>query len=264
MVFAAFTPTFSGHETFVLRSNWLKKGYDVIKHYPDLFSRPDAYVKLGVGKNMAQSIRYWGRVCGMFDKKPDGTGYEPTPLGDWLLADTGTDPFLASPASWWLLHWQLAARPEAAMSWFYTFNMLRHGEFSLAQVGASLKALATEHGWRVPSTATIERDVDCLVRCYTRPSTRQLETAVEDALLCPLMELGLLQPVPSQRLYRLSNGLQPTLPDALVAYAIHAMIKDSDSKTISFRRLSYDQARLGGSFGWTRIPYSNGCIGLKQ
>ncbi len=208
---ASFTPTFSGHETFVLRSSWLKKGYDVIQAYPDLFAQPDAYVKLGVGKNMAQSIRYWGRVCGMVDKIPDGMGYAPTPLGTWLLDDHGVDPFLDSPASWWLLHWQLAARPDVALTWFYTFHLLRGGEFTIAQLGRQIQDLATEHGWRIPSTATIERDVDCLVRCYTRPSPKQLALAVEDTLLCPLMDLGLLQVIPGQRVYRLVSGPQPTL-----------------------------------------------------
>jgi hypothetical protein len=244
----SFSPTFSGHETFVLRSTWLKKGYDVIMQHPDLFAQPDAYVKLGVGKNMAQSIRYWGRVCGVFDKKPDGTGYEPTPLGTWLLDDDGVDPFLVSPASWWLLHWQLAARTESALTWFYTFNMLRGGEFTIAQVGTQIQSLAAEHTWRMPSTATIERDIDCMVRCYTRPSQKQLATAVEDALLCPLMELGLLQVIPGQRIYRLVSGPQPSLPDALVAYAIHAIIDGSDSKTISFRQLSYNPRSPGRVF----------------
>lgn len=36
-----YTPTFSGHETFVLRSTWLKKGYDTIRQYPDLFVQPE-------------------------------------------------------------------------------------------------------------------------------------------------------------------------------------------------------------------------------
>lgn len=61
---AAFS--FSGHETFVLRSNWLKKAYDLLQQTPDLFFREEAFVRLGVGKNMAQSIRSHraGRIAG--------------------------------------------------------------------------------------------------------------------------------------------------------------------------------------------------------
>lgn len=116
-------PTFSGHETFALRSNWLKKAYDILQYTPDLFYCEDAFVRLGVGKNMAQSIRFWGRVCGVFERAPAGEGHAITPFGRALLDDQGWDPFLVTPASHWLLHWQVAARPEAAFTWFYTFTV---------------------------------------------------------------------------------------------------------------------------------------------
>lgn len=103
------TFTFSGHETFTLRSNWLKKAYDLLRERPDLFSLEDSFVHLGVGKNMAQSIRFWGRVCGVFEREKDGRCYRATWLGRALLDDDrGWDPFLVTPTSHWLLHWQIA------------------------------------------------------------------------------------------------------------------------------------------------------------
>jgi len=71
-----FTPTFSGHETFALRGSWLKKAYDLLATTSNLFSMPDAFVQLGVGKNMAQSIRFWGRACGVFER--DGNSVRAT------------------------------------------------------------------------------------------------------------------------------------------------------------------------------------------
>ena len=49
---------FSGHETFVCRHFWLKKGYDFIKSGHS-FSQDDAVVRLGVGKNMVTAISFW-------------------------------------------------------------------------------------------------------------------------------------------------------------------------------------------------------------
>ena len=45
---------------------WLKKGYD---YWVDRnrFTDPDAVVKLGVGKNMVQSIRFWLRAFGLLN-----------------------------------------------------------------------------------------------------------------------------------------------------------------------------------------------------
>jgi hypothetical protein len=62
------------------------------------------------------------------------------------------------------------------------------------------------------------------------------------------MELGLLQVIPGQRIFRLVSGPQPSLPDALVAYTIYTMIEGSDSKTISFRQLSYNPRSPGRVF----------------
>lgn len=49
---------FSGHESFPCKSMWLKKGYDYLVDY-NKFTDLGAVVKLGVGKNMVQSIG-WG------------------------------------------------------------------------------------------------------------------------------------------------------------------------------------------------------------
>ena len=50
---------FARHETFCPRYGWLKKGFDAIKKYPDIFTRDDAIEILGVGKNMVRAIRFW-------------------------------------------------------------------------------------------------------------------------------------------------------------------------------------------------------------
>ncbi len=237
-----FTPTFSGHETFVLRSTWLKKGYDLLLEHPDLFARDDAFVLLGVGKNMANSIRYWGRVCGVFERS------EPTPLGYKLLADDGWDPFLVTATSWYLLHWNIAAHPQAAFTWFYTFNLLRGGEFEVAKLVEQLQAYASEHDWRVPSYETISRDVKCMIQCYVPPTRKQLALSSEDALLCPLTELGLIQSIPGMQSYLLRSSTQTALSDEMLAYTIHDVMHRKGQKTISFHELMYAPRSPGRVF----------------
>ena len=53
--------TFGRHETFPLRYSWLTKGVQEFDKDPSIFTSKDndATVKLGVGKNMVNSIRYW-------------------------------------------------------------------------------------------------------------------------------------------------------------------------------------------------------------
>jgi hypothetical protein len=241
--------TFSGHETFVLRSNWLKKAYDLLQERPDLFFLEDAFVRLGVGKNMAQSIRFWGRVCNVFERLESGVGHQATWFGKALFDDTdGWDPFLVTPTSRWLLHWQIVSRPEAAFTFYYTFNMLRRGEFTAAQLVQQIIQFVAQHGGKVPSPATIGRDIDCMLRCYLRPDAAQLGLAAEDALHCPLHELDLLQLLPGQPTYRLVSGARPDLPDQLVAFAALQQARVLGRATVAFNELAYGERSPGRLF----------------
>lgn len=56
--------SFSGHESFHCKSLWLKKGYDYLLA-GNRFADIDSVAKLGVGKNMVASIRFWLRAFGL-------------------------------------------------------------------------------------------------------------------------------------------------------------------------------------------------------
>jgi hypothetical protein len=237
--------TFSGHETFILRSNWLKKAYDLLQEFPALFFLEDAFVRLGVGKNMAQSIRFWGRACNIFERMEHGAGHQATELGRALFDDEhGWDPFLVTPTSRWLLHWQIAARPEV-FTWHYTFNMLRRGEFTALQLAQQIVQTIAQFGGKPPSPATIGRDIDCMLRCYVRPDVVQLGLAAEDALHCPLHELDLVQLLPGQAAYRLVSGAQSGLPDQLVAFAALQQARALGRTTVAFNELAYGERSPG-------------------
>jgi hypothetical protein len=246
---SATSLTFSGHETFVLRSNWLKKAYDLLQERPELFFLEDAFVRLGVGKNMAQSIRFWGRVCNVFKPLDRGGGHQATALGKALFDDEhGWDPFLVTPTSRWLLHWQIASRRDAAFTWYYTFNLLRRGEFTADQLAQQIVQHVAQLDLKPPSPATIGRDVDCMLRCYLRPDTAQLGPAAEDALHCPLHELDLIQPLPGQPAYRLASGARPDLPDQLVAFAALHQARGLGRATIAFNELASGERSPGRLF----------------
>ena len=181
---AITTPlTFSGHETFALRSTWLKKAFDLLIETPDLFFQENAFVRLGVGKNMAQSIRYWGRVCGIFERAPDESRHGITDLGRKLLSDDGWDPFLTTPTAGWLLHWNIASRPEAAFTWYYTFNLLKGGEFTIDGLAQQIRGYIRVHNLREPSDVTLKRDIACMLDCYRQPGKNYILQQGEDVLV---------------------------------------------------------------------------------
>ncbi len=116
-------PKFAGHETFTLRYGWLKKAVDAVTDDPEVFTRENALVTLGVGKNMVRAIRHWGLMTGILEEdqsKPNNRGrfIRPTALGELLFGPRGRDPDLEEPGTRWLLHWNLASAPgSGAVPW---------------------------------------------------------------------------------------------------------------------------------------------------
>jgi hypothetical protein len=69
---------FSGHETFICKQFWLKKGYDHITENKS-FQDDSAVVSLGVGRNMVASINYWLRAFNVINEKD-----QPTDFADYI------------------------------------------------------------------------------------------------------------------------------------------------------------------------------------
>ncbi|UEA60908.1 DUF4007 family protein [Gordonia otitidis] len=87
----AAQPLFANHQTFHPRFGWIKKGYDAAEHDYNAFSEVDAPVKLGVGKNMVEAIRFWATATRVVMRLPDPERprqsiYVPTRLGQALLS----------------------------------------------------------------------------------------------------------------------------------------------------------------------------------
>ena len=81
-------PIFSGHESFACKSHWLKRGYDFVRGENN-FNDDDAVVRLGVGKNMVASIKFWLKAIGLL--KDAGL----VALANHLFDDdNGKDPYL--------------------------------------------------------------------------------------------------------------------------------------------------------------------------
>ena len=66
MKFTKNKVAFGRHQTFAVRYGWLSKGFQAIVADRGILKSEDAIAKLGVGKNMVESIGYWLGVLGFF------------------------------------------------------------------------------------------------------------------------------------------------------------------------------------------------------
>ena len=218
-----YIPQFSGHETFPLRYGWLKKAYDRVAQTED---RPDnraacwgddAIARFGVGKNMVASMRHWAKATGIIIE-PEASSVRTTELGDLLFGPDGLDPYMEHPATLWLIHWQLAARPQKT-SWFWAFNHYPAMTFDRDVLITRLRRLARDCNWSRVANTTIENDVRCFIRTYVarQPSGT---TGHDDVLESPLTELGLIKAIGKKDGFRFVRGPKSTLSDGVFAYAL--------------------------------------------
>jgi hypothetical protein len=246
--------SFSGHESFPLRHTWLTKGVMGCSQDPLLFTREDAMVSLGVGKNMVRSIRHWCLATKMIEEDPTvrynrGSYLRPTFIGSKLfLSDEGWDPYLEDAGTLWLIHWLLATNATRATTWYFAFNALHQPDFTRS----GLERAIVEFAQRLPnvraSEGTLRRDVDVFIRTYAA-GAGPTGQAVEDTLECPLVELGLIYEQTGHNLYTFSRGPKATLPDAVFVYALWDYANHyTDQHTLTFDELAYAPMAVGRVF----------------
>src|SRR6266542_85500 len=172
----------------------------------------------------------------------------PTPLGRVLLdEDNGLDPYLEDPSTLWVLHWQAVSAITVLPVWWSTFNNFSALEFTENDLFRFCVDEVASTSWPQPKESSIHKDVDCLLRMYTRRDTRGRQT-LDDLLDSPFREIGIIQPAPAGRdTYRFIRGAKPSLSAAAVTYACldYLATTDPGSRTASLIRLTSDPGSPG-------------------
>ncbi len=238
--------SFSGHDSFQCRGLWLKKGFDFLEA-GNSFTSEDAVMKLGVGKNMVNAIRYWMRAFGL-TKDGDQT----TDLAKKLLADeTGWDPYLEDKASLWLLHYELI-RYQRASTYHLIFNGLRRDKIEFTKT--HFFTYATRQAAKQDESTnenTVKSDFDVFVKMYQRTSAQQKDR--DESASGLLTDLNLIQQLPRQHkkedeyAYVIANDDRPDLPDAVLLYGILKGM-DSFSMSVNFNTLLSEPFQVGTVF----------------
>ena len=254
----AAEPTFARHETFHPRYGWFRKAYSVVEADSEVFTREDAPVVIGVGKNMVRSIRFWGLAAKLIEEDPEpsnprSSGLVQTSVGRALFGESGWDRYMEDPGTLWLLHWLLLAAPSRLPVWWLAFNEFNAVEFSEDDLGA---AIATQIDavaeWTGPSSSSLQKDVSVLLRTYA-PADRSRRVGIDDLLDCPLRELNLIARSAATGRYRFALGPKATLPAAVVAYAALDYVSrvGTGGNTVTLSRLANEPGAPGRVFKLT-------------
>lgn len=277
MTATAIKYTFAGHQTFPLRQLWPYKAYLYANKLPELkensdFSLPKIMRLLGVGANMVDAVKFWARACGILSAED-----APTELAKLLFAkDSGLDPFCEDPNTLWLLHWNIARTPEKLTTLWFLFNVFTKNQFTKDDVFKELTAFLEkqkEEGLikRPPSTITLTRDIDTILRSYapkySESGRLKLKGAKldnsEDAVDALFRELNLIGS--TQQGFFFNRGQHQSLSPYLFAYCYIEFWQTQElSPTIDLNKIAYQSGAPGRVFKLDELTLEDYLMQLEE
>jgi len=236
-VFNPNNVAFGRHESFPLRFSWLTKGFQQFERDQNIFSADDAVVRLGVGKNMVNSIRHWLRAAQLIEIGSEKK--ETTLLGRFLFSERdGKDPYLEDEATIWLIHWLIATNPTHATAWYWFFNLFHKPEFTSQEAANALVDFAKENITAKFAVTTAKKDCAVLLRSYIQ-SKANAKSPPEEVLDSPLSLLRLITFSPATKSYQSRLERRDNLPLGILGFAIADLFQKSSMSEISIEDLMY-------------------------
>ena len=229
------TVAFGRHESFPLRFGWITKGLDALRVDPGVFSREDATVTLGVGKNMVASIRHWLQATRLAEPSGRNT-LAPTQIAEVAFGGDG-DPYLEDDATIWLLHWLLASNPTGATAIYWFFNHFHKPSFTSEEVATGLIDFAKQEIAAKAAVTTLKRDANLVLRMYAR-TVGGTRLTLEDALDSPLALLDLQERLDSRH-WRAVPTDRGDLPLRVFAFAVAELFRNTDVPQLAIEQLMY-------------------------
>lgn len=178
----------SGHETFIFRYSWPPKVVVNAENDPYIFKNDDqAMTKLGVGKNMVQSMKFWSQAAGIV--KSNNNFSEISELGKKIFGSHGIDKYLEDVKTLWLLHWNLSTNKESPLlAWHFLLNCWHYQDFTKNETVSFLIKELNKNNLKF-SEKTVESHASTFIHTYIQANNKN---DYEDTLDCPLAELSLI------------------------------------------------------------------------
>ena len=222
-------PIFSGHESFACKSHWLKRGYDFVRGENN-FNDDDAVVRLGVGKNMVASIKFWLKAIGLL--KDAGL----VALANHLFDDdNGKDPYLEDIGTLWLLHFLLIQTDYATIykTTFVDYHRQRN-IIEKSKLQNYIKHICfNETGYKnLYNDYTVKRDIGVMLHNYCAKNGGNVNIEDSNSLFAPLNLICETE----KNTYRFNYDTRSDVPSLIFLYAL--LVKFEGRNSISFEDIT--------------------------
>jgi hypothetical protein len=230
---------YSQHQSFYLRDRWLSKALKNIEVNNSFFFEKDAFEKVGLGKNMVQSLKYWIVATKLYREEKEGNTkyHQITHLGKYI---NQKDRAIKYKNTAGLLHHSLATNEDVSTTWYWFFNVYNETVFTRDEVLEELAKWVQNRETRVVAEKSLKRDIDCLIKLYT---TGGSIADPEEVILSPLYKLHLLEE---------KNG---------VIYKKEANFTDENLLLIGYTLLKYGETHHTNIISLDDIVHKDGLLG---
>lgn len=171
------------HQSFYLRDRWLSKVIRHLKTDERFFYDKEAFEKMGLGKNMVKSLRYWVVATGVVEEVLNDQRkkiHRITNLGHLIFE---FDRFIKYQETAAILHYQMVKQKEPSSSWYWYFNYYKESIITKDHLLKDLIIWVQENEKKNVSEQSLKRDIDCLIKLYTAgQSTNDPEEVIQSPL----------------------------------------------------------------------------------
>ena len=176
------------------------------------FLDDDAVVRLGVGKNMVSSIRFWLKAFGLTDND------QLTPLATLILdSDSGYDSFMEDTNTLWLLHYNLVHSNVASLyNLLFTDYQREKKEFDKVSLDAYIQRKCNASDQKnIYNANTVNKDMGVLLKNYLAPEN----VAIMEDFSALLINLNLIRRIDKDA-YAFNETKAGNINPDIVLYAI--------------------------------------------
>lgn len=240
------------HQSFYLRDRWLNKGIKHLATDERFFYDKDAFEKIGLGKNMVQSLRYWVVATGVVSEVYNTERkkiHRITELGDLVFK---YDKFIKFPETASILHYQLVKDIEPSSTWYWYFNVYKETVSTKDSLLNELIKWVKDTEKKAVSEKSLKRDIDCLVKLYT---AGQNVNDPEEVIQSPLHKLGLVDEIKGV-IYKKASNYNHIGLTALM-YVLLDYCFQNDVDTVSVDDLVHSIGLWGKTFNISRSSIVN-------
>ena len=178
------TYKFKKNESFYIRDGWFEKALNTIENSEEnVFSKNNGSRMLGIGTNMAKSLKYWLQASDII--KTSSTKTELTDFGKIIFE---YDRYFESDFTWYLIHYNLCTNKYDCPIFYHFFN------FSIKKMKKQdlfnyLENKFKEEGNDVKEDHIYD-DLSVFLKSYIND---EIITNPEDNYICPLSNLKLIK-----------------------------------------------------------------------